>query len=113
VTRLRRAAGLALVAVAALSSLHQAEGAALADQSARGSPPPARHGLQGFQPTSMSFADTSTGYLLGYARTTGYNYRLGRGALLARTDDGGRSWMRVPVPKGFRHSTTALRSSDS
>lgn len=63
------------------------------------SPPPPRHGLQGFQPTSMSFVKRNTGYLLGYPATTGANAFIAPGPLLARTVDGGRTWHRVPVPK--------------
>jgi hypothetical protein len=59
---------------------------------------PKQHGLQGFQPTDLSFVDAGTGYLLGYAATGGFFARLSPRALLARTDDGGRSWHRLPAP---------------
>jgi hypothetical protein len=70
-----------------------------AHQGSHRSSPPPRHGLQGFQPSSMSFVNTNTGYLLGYAATTGPIQLLARRPLLARTDDGGRRWHRVPVPE--------------
>jgi photosystem II stability/assembly factor-like uncharacterized protein len=101
VTRFRLAVGVLVLAAGALA-VQQATIASPAGASGGHSSRVARRGLQGFQPASMSFVSTSTGYLLGCAQTTGRYPQLGRGALLARTDDGGMSWTRVPVPKGVQ-----------
>jgi photosystem II stability/assembly factor-like uncharacterized protein len=95
-----RRAGLTLVALVGIMVLIAQPAAATYLQLAgHGSPPPRRHGLQGFQPASMSFVDDNTGYLLGYAQATGIaDARFGGVTLLARTDNGGVTWRRVPAP---------------
>jgi photosystem II stability/assembly factor-like uncharacterized protein len=98
---LRRAVGVVLLLAAGPISAWSSTSAALAVGADHRPRPPARRGLQGFQPTSMSFVNSSTGYLLGYAQTTGPHYRLGP-ALLARTDDSGGKWTQAAVPRGVQ-----------
>jgi hypothetical protein len=70
---------------------------------------PRRVGLEGFEPTSVSFVSDSVGFLLGYVHQ-GSDFHPGRTArygLLARTDNGGLTWHRVAAPP-----VTADDSSD-
>jgi hypothetical protein len=59
---------------------------------------PHRVGVEGLDPTSLSFVSPYVGYLLGYAQQGGSAGRIAPRAVLARTDDGGGSWHRVLAP---------------